>query len=356
DGYRRFSQHQVELLTLPAQFWKWRMQGGAITIRRLLDKIDALPDFLLVSGMINLATLRALLTRQWRTIPTVIYFHETQLTYPQNSRQAHGWQYGFINYISALAADYAFFNSTYHLKIFLETLPNMLKHFGDYNELQTVDEIRKKSAVLPLGLNLGRFDPYRPVRKPENRPSLILWNHRWEEDKNPQAFFEALHRLKQRDIPFQVVITGENVRKQPVEFEEARKRLRKEIVHYGYLQEFAAYARLLWQADIAVSTATQDFFGGSIAEAIYCECVPVLPDRLNYPDLLTPDARPHFLYRGKTPFHRLRQCLESKTHLQFDLEALRSHISQFDWRVIAPLYDSVFEAIYHGNTPFALLK
>ena len=57
DGYQRFSRHDVELITLPAQFWKWRMQGAAITFARLLDWQ---PDLILASSMIDLSIFRAL--------------------------------------------------------------------------------------------------------------------------------------------------------------------------------------------------------------------------------------------------------------------------------------------------------
>ncbi|HHE70832.1 MAG TPA: DUF3524 domain-containing protein, partial [Chloroflexi bacterium] len=32
EGYVRASRHEVSLVTLPARFWKWRMQGGAVTL------------------------------------------------------------------------------------------------------------------------------------------------------------------------------------------------------------------------------------------------------------------------------------------------------------------------------------
>ena len=72
-----------------------------------------------------------------------MYFHENQLSYPQSRRQNHGWRYGFINFVSALCADANYFNSQFHLDDFLTKLPRMLKHFADYNELQTIDEIRQ---------------------------------------------------------------------------------------------------------------------------------------------------------------------------------------------------------------------
>ena len=34
-GYQRHSQHHVEILSLPGQYWQWRMQGGAVTLARM---------------------------------------------------------------------------------------------------------------------------------------------------------------------------------------------------------------------------------------------------------------------------------------------------------------------------------
>jgi glycosyltransferase involved in cell wall biosynthesis len=337
DGYKRYSRHEVRLLTLPAQFWKWRMQGGAVTFARLLTEGGLLPDVVLVSDMMNVATFRALTQDTLRDIPIALYFHETQLTYPQNSRQQHGWRYGFINYISALAADAVFFNSQYHLDVFFKTLPNMLKHFGDYDELQTIDSLRGKSSVLPLGIDLKRFDAYQAVSSTSTLPPLIVWNHRWEEEKNPSAFFSALYSLMERSIPFRVAITGENFQQHPAAFEEARARLGEHLIQYGYLPDFASYARLLWEADYVVSTSYQDFFGGSIAEAIYCGCVPILPHRLNYPYLVPRSLHSACLYQGNSPLGLLIAHL--KAGQTVDMATLKGHIDQYDWSRIVKVYD-----------------
>ena len=42
EGYVSHSSHAVELLTLPARFWKWRMQGGAATLAERALALD--PD------------------------------------------------------------------------------------------------------------------------------------------------------------------------------------------------------------------------------------------------------------------------------------------------------------------------
>jgi len=340
DGYQSASRHVIHVLKLPAQFWKWRMQGGAVTLSRLYAKIDFVPDLILASDMMDVSLFRALTQPD---IPLALYFHENQLTYPQNSRQKHGWQYGFINYASALAADAVFFNSQYHRQNFLEELPRMLKHFGDYNELQTVDIIAEKSSVLPLGLNLRRYDRFALSSRSENSNPVILWNHRWEEDKNPDEFFDVLYRLDDEKLPFQLIITGENVRQEPVEFLQARERLEDHIIHFGYVERFEDYAQLLWQADYIVSTAHQDFFGISVTEAIYCGCTPILPNRLNYPYLIPDVYHSACLYRDGKLFHLLSHHLRGG--IPVDLTALRQKAAQFDWQMMVHLYDNALESL-----------
>ena len=336
EGYQRFSRHQIDLITLPAQYWKWRMQGAAITFAR---RLDFQPDLILASSMINLATFRALTYEKLGGIPIALYFHENQLSYPQNRRQGHGWRYGFINFVSALSADACYFNSDFHLRDFLAQLPRMLKHFGDYNELWTIDRIRAKSQVLSLGLDLRRFDDFRSVRDPD-QPPLILWNHRWEEDKDPAAFVESVLQLAREGYDFQLAITGASAGVMPKAFVTAKRELGDRLIQMGYLESFADYARLLWRADMVVSTAWQEFFGAAVCEAIYCGCLPILPDRLNYPNLLTDDLRGDCLYgRGKLSA-QLRHHLERETRP--DTGALRKKIAGYDWRLLAPRYDQAF--------------
>ena len=335
DGYRRFSRHEIDLITLPAQFWKWRMQGAAITFARLLDKK---PDLLLASSMIDLSIFRALTRERLADVPIAMYFHENQLSYPQNLRQGHGWRYGFINYVSALCAEANYFNSQYHLDDFMAQLPRMLKHFADYNELDTIDEIRAKSSVLPLGIDLRRFDNYR-VPPAKNQAPIILWNHRWEEDKDPEAFIRSMIKLADEGYDFKLAITGERFGEMPEIFRRAQSLLGDRIIQLGYIDSFADYARLLWSADYVVSTAWQEFFGLSVSEAIYCGCLPILPDRLNYPHLLTEELKPACLYQRDRLTAQLRYHLDS--NIKLDTTALREKISRFDWRLMAPRYDEV---------------
>jgi len=336
DELQRFSRHSIDLLTLPAQFWKWRMQGGAITLARQYQQIEQKPDLLLMTDMVNVATFRALTRTE---VPIALYFHENQLSYPQNARQHHGWQYGFVNTISALAADTVLFSSQYHHDVFFEYLPRLLKHFGDYNELESIPAIRKKASVLPLAVDLRRFDAHR-IDKAPGTPPLIVWNHRWEPDKNPALFFAALDKLMAADFDFRVAIVGENPRQRFADFDAIRQRLGDRVTHYGYVDSFTDYARLLWSADYVVSAAQQEFFGIAVAEAIYCGCVPILPHRLNYPYLVPADHHSICLYPGDKLSALLQNHLRGK--FQPDFDTLRTRIARHDWTALIDHYDDTF--------------
>lgn len=342
-GYQAHSQHQVIILSLPGQFWQWRMQGGAVTLARLFLAMDYRPDVIVASDMLDLTTFLALTRARTPATPAAVYFHENQLTYPLGPRQRKELHYhlGFINYASAMAADAVFFNSPYHQMAFFEELPRLLKHYPDYTELPSIEDLCAKSSVLPLGLDLVRFDPHRTQKTP-NTPPLILWNHRWEHDKNPRPFLNALVRLAEEGVAFQVALTGENLRQDPQEFEAARARLGNRVVQYGYVKDFPQYAALLWQADVQVSTAQHDFFGVSTCEAIYCGCYPLLPHRLNYPDLIPEALHADHLYLEGEIYFRLRDYLAAPRP---PLPDLRAHIRRYGWDEQAPRYDEALASL-----------
>lgn len=347
-GYAAHSVHDVRPLTLEGQFWQWRMLGGAVALAEQFRALDALPDLIVASDMLDLTTFLALTRPLTARIPAALYFHENQLTYPRGPRQKLQQHYAFINYASALAADAVFFNSAFHRDAFLDELPRLLKHYPDHTGLHTVKAIRARSSVLPIGLDLRRYDAHRPAaaRDPA-RPPLIVWNHRWEYDKNPAPFFAALDALAAEGVPFEVAIVGENTRQDPAEFDAARERLGARVVRFGYVESFAEYARLLWEADVAVSTANQDFFGISVVEAIYCGCWPVLPRRLNYPALVPEAWHTQTIYArdgGLLPLLRARLRERHPAPPE-----LRAHVARFDWAQMAPLYDQTFAVLLSGR-------
>ena len=346
EGYAKHSRHEIHILKLSGNFWKWRMHGGAITLAKQFLVSDLPPDLILATDMLDLTTFLSLTRHRTASIPTALYFHENQLSYPWSpedrdviyKRDKH---YGFINYVTALAADAVFFNSEFHLNSFLKELERFLKHFPDHQELDNIEKIRAKSDVLPLGLDLGRFDEVQfENRKTQsgNRVPLILWNHRWEFDKNPNDFFRALTILADRNVNFEVAILGECFSKKPDVFLEEKQKLGERIVQFGYVDNFEEYAQWLWRADILPVTSKQDFFGASVIEAIYCGCLPILPDRLAYPELILSNQHEKYFYKN---IDELLAKLEFslKNYQSFDGRKLQKSVRRFSWQNLAPEYD-----------------
>jgi glycosyltransferase involved in cell wall biosynthesis len=293
--------------------------------------------------MLNLPLFLALAGERLAATPLALYFHENQLTYPLRPGEKRDLHFGFINFVSALRADAVFFNSAYHLEAFFDELPRLLKHFPDYNELWAVEALRAKASVLSLGLDLRRFDESRPLERDRDQPA-ILWNHRWEYDKDPETFFEALYELDADAFAFDLILLGESFRNQPSEFLEARRRLSERIVHFGYADDTAAYARLLWAADIVVSTALHEFFGASVVEACYCDCFPILPRRLSYPELIPEAYHDVCLYDGSAGLRRrLRQAISQAAVRR--TQGLRDRMACYDWQQMAPRYDDILERV-----------
>ncbi len=113
------------------------------------------------------------------------------------------------------------------------------------------------------------------------------------------------------------------------------------MVHYGYAESEADYARLLWSADVVLSTAIHEFFGVSVVEALHCGAWPVLPRRLSYPELLPAELHDACLYEDFAGLvARLREAVTASARSEHPgCDAARRHVARFDWAVQAPDYD-----------------
>ena len=343
EGYQKHSKHKVKILSMKGQFWKWRMHGGAVTLAKQFKNINYKPDLILSTDMLDLSTFLALTkTKAF----CAIYFHENQLSYPwsPNDRdfcKKRDHHYSFINYISALSADHVLFNSRFHMDIFLKELHSFLNHFPDHNEMESIKIIEKKSEVLSLAIELKKFDTYKNTK--HNNP-LILWNHRWEYDKNPELFFRSLKRVKDEGYNFDLVVLGENFSNSPEIFQNAKDIFKENILHWGYAKNFDSYAKWLWKANILPVTSNQDFFGVSVMEAIYCEAYPLLPKRLSFPELIPNKFHGDHFYQNESELNeKLINII--KTHKNRDLKALKKVALKYDWNYLASIYDDKMDSL-----------
>ncbi len=354
DGWAKESRHEFTLFTLPGTQWKWRMRHAAtsfaLQIREFLEKEPHSWDVIFTTDMLSVAELKGQLPDSVRSCPVVLYFHENQFEYPtrlegeQAQRDEH---FAFTNLVSLLSADQVWFNSNYHQG-------NLLNHVR--NQLSRVPKLAQSDAAR-WKEELEKVEQLAKVHSPgiervkarisTGGPIHIAWVGRWEHDKNPEQFFEALSQLRGSGLAFQLSVFGESYRNTPECFSKAHEEFQANIVHWGFAESKERYFELLAQADVVVSTAIHEFFGIAVLEAMNAGCVPILPQRLSYPELVRDEAR--FLYDGTTNGlvenlrRQAQRKLDSLAAFQADQRFAVELAQRFEWRIVAEAMDAEVE-------------
>ncbi len=343
EGWQKYSQHNITLMGLPARHWKWRMHGAAVTLGQQAIKAEE-PDIYVVSDMLDLATFKAI-TRTQR--PCLLYFHENQITYPwsptdEDPKLNRDRHYGWLNYTAALVADGIAFNSHYHKDAFFKALPPFLAGFPDYQQADSVQAIENKSCVLHLGLDLPPISTASWATQSPKQSPVLLWNHRWEYDKNPEAFFRLCEQLKAANQDFKLIVLGQQHKRQPAVFEKARKQFSAQILHWGFVAERKTYWEWLLRADVVPVTSRQDFFGISAVEAMHAGCLPIFPNRLAFPEhLLQADQKQHLYEDEKGLF---ASCLEVLNNWPINQRSKWSKmVEHYHWQDQCKAYDNWIE-------------
>jgi len=329
DGLKRLPFEFV-YMTLPAYKWKWRMRLSAPYFATELRKVNRRFDRILCSSFVDVATFRGLAPRWVRDVPLLTYYHENQFAYPARVGRERDVHFALTNMTTALASDSLAFNSEYNLLSFLKGLSDLLKISDDLRLERPVETIRKKSKIIPPGIDFSAIDS--ADNDTDGDAPVVLWNHRWEHDKNPVPFFNALFDLDREGLDFGILLLGESFRGCPPIFREAKDRLSDRIICEGYVEDRDEYARMLRKGSIAVSTAIHEFFGIAMIESTRAGCIPLLPSRLSYPELFPAE----FLYEERDLLERLRMEIVRRKRLS--AERARELTERFSWEALADDY------------------
>lgn len=336
DGLTQHLPFRFRPMTLPARKWKWRMRLAAPHFARLLHRADERFDLVLCSTFLDVAAFRGLAPSWVNDVPVLTYFHENQFAYPVQSEVERDFHFALTNVTTALASDSVAFNSRYNLESFLEGAKGLMLHAGDMRMEDPARAIRGKSLIIPPGVDFSEIDA-APAPLPSAVP-VVLWNHRWEHDKAPEEFFNALFELDAEGLDFGLVILGEAFERYPEVFDEAQQRLAGKLLHFGYAGDRRDYARWLRRGSIAVSTARHEFFGLAVMEAVRAGCRPLLPRRLAYPELF-PDV---CLYEEGSFKSSLKSAITEGGRLA--THEAKKITDPFDWARLAPVYKEWFIA------------
>ncbi|MCA9124656.1 MAG: DUF3524 domain-containing protein, partial [Planctomycetales bacterium] len=245
------------------------------------DHRDRNWDVVFCTDMLNLAEFRGLCRSDVEGLPAIVYFHENQLTYPNREARERDLHFAFTNLTTCLAADAVWFNSRFHREAFLTGMANWMRNMPDHQLLDASDKIRAKSSIHWPGIEM-------PSRRMARRagPLRILWSSRWEHDKDPETFFNAIQLLRMQHEPFRLAVLGESFGNVPACFATARDQFSEYIDHWGYTKSREQYLEVLLDADVVVSTARHEFFGIGVVEAVAAGCFPLVPRCLAYPEVL----------------------------------------------------------------------
>ncbi|HRP62033.1 MAG TPA: DUF3524 domain-containing protein [Phycisphaerales bacterium] len=309
ESVSRHSRHDWVWITRPGRNWKWRMRLAAVEMtheaveRGLLNQPW---DAVFCTSLMSAADLRALLPARFAAMPLVLYMHENQAAYPVGmtenvvaERDAH---FALTNLTSVLAADHIVWNSEWNKRSFMDAMAALLHHGSDAKLPDWITQIERRSEVIwpPVELppsSLGPAESTQPTLvdgtgngRVLHNSVRVVWPHRWEHDKGPGELLELAEQWSEK-LNLRWVILGERYRATPPELDKFAERFGSRIDHMGYLPNRDAYWQMLQSCDWVLSTANHEFFGVAVAEALLAGCLPWLPQRLSYPELLPAAAR-----------------------------------------------------------------
>ncbi len=190
-----------------------------------------------------------------------------------------------VSIYSAISADFLVFNSQYNRDTFLHGVDQLLRKFPDCVPKGVVQSLEAKSRCIAVPLQPLQPSQIKQSSKACSEQMNIVWNHRWEYDKGPELLAQCIEALpKIHSLRFHIV--GQGFRNTPDVFAKIKALLesRNWLGEWGFIENRDDYQSLLLSSDVVLSTAIHDFQGLSVLEAVAAGCVPVLPNRLVYPE------------------------------------------------------------------------
>jgi glycosyltransferase involved in cell wall biosynthesis len=169
---------------------------------------------------------------------------------------------------------------------------------------------------------------------------------RFEHDKGGDNLLLVLRILEKLGFSYQLALVGQQFRHSPAAFEKIESEFKHRLVQFGYIESRQAYLEMLGGADVILSTALHEFQGLAVLEAVAAGCLPAVPHRLVYPEILSlvncyPSC-PGDANKEAEGAARLIRELAGQIELG---SAKLPDISVYSSKVLAPQYEALFESV-----------
>ena len=333
----------LKIISLPPRHWKFRLQLSHVTLAELVNKELAYRDpqpnkvLFICNSLMDIAAFRAMLARPYKNSLLWCYFHENQMSYPlqqespsfnqEKINQQHIFPAFHLNQI--LTADKVFFNSYFNKEDTFQKLNTFISTRPEKVMKTSLSKIFKEAEVIPVGLEPC---PLKTIPMWKDRPKRILWNHRWEYDKNPEEFFRLVSPILERNSTYELSLIGENNRDDEGYFREFKNQYSGQITAFGYIEQRNSYWQELVQCRVLPVTSNHDFLGLSILEATSVGVIPMLPKRMVYPELIPDTLKSKLLYE-KDPYNKLEFLIQEGISEE-ELNILRNHLAFYSTREV----------------------
>ena len=403
--YQKYSNHMVSTMSVDGSYFKWRMQSVAIAFSRkfiqiFFDetfnennskslnlknqinikcdiKISKCPDIIIIDDMIDLNVFSNIINQFNNDIKYIYFMHENQLTIPwkANDRDIDNksdWIYAYQNFKCMLGANKIWWNSEYHMNDYFNNLPKLIKNKSndDWTAIKMINFAKIKSNIMYLPMDFDKINIINNTLKQEIRNKkanisevIILWNARWESDKNPSLFLYALRHIKKiKSLPsFKLVIVGENFsyskkskhsqQSQSI-FDIIHNEFKDDLLQFGYVNSYQEYILWLNLSDVLIITSDHEFFGISLMETIYCDTMVILPDNLVYTEHFKQTNYSYF-YNHTSKGDLVKKLINVLQTIQNDQTSQVSKIkdvckkiaSQYDAHSVCNIYDKEINSI-----------
>ncbi|MFC6671485.1 tRNA-queuosine alpha-mannosyltransferase domain-containing protein [Marinobacterium aestuariivivens] len=349
----RFPEFDWTVLTLPARYFAWRVRGNSLSWAfGERDTLSRRYDLVIATSMTDLSALRGLVPSLTST-PTLVYFHENQFAYPSSGREKSSVEPQILNLYTALCADRILFNSAFNRDSLIEGARRLLKKLPDQVPPGLPERLAERALVVPVPLADEHFQapagiaPQHPWHGANRAgPVRIVWAARWEFDKGPDRLQAILRELERRGLDYRLALLGERFRHSPAEFDAIATEFRHRLDQFGYAATRAEYRAWLRGGDIVLSTATHEFQGLAVLEAVAAGCIPVLPDRQVYPELFDEQ----YLYRDCAADIRQEACAAADTLIRHasrlrDQGVSAPAVDRFSWAALRQTYARLIDQL-----------
>lgn len=282
EAIMRHSCHRWTLLRLPPRRIERRLAAAAIWFSEQLSRHWVGPvDVLFTSEALNLDDFFKL-TPALADKPAVVYFHDNELP-DADTPSDQDTALAVVNVTTALAATEIWFNSLYHLQIFLKRASALIHRHAELAGRDPLPQIASRSQLVrpPIDMDALHRAEGETI---ERDPRLLFVDTR---DAAVPLLNKALLGLQRRGEKFSLVTTG------PVDG------LDNELPRTTIPEEdMLARARAMRRASVIVSAKPGAPADYDAVAAMMAGCWPVFPDVGVYPELLPGPMHHICLYPG----------------------------------------------------------